>query len=77
MRIVYTIEIRTEVSPHDHERQEALIELFARAARALRTQCSMLSKGNPPTVRLVSNDSEHGEQDIFRNLNATIDSCGG
>ena len=72
MRVVFKIEIITEVSPHDDERREALIELFSRAARSLRTQCSMLSKGVPPTVKLISNDSENGEQRL-----PTIDSYTG
>jgi hypothetical protein len=62
MRVVFQIEIKTDISPHDSERRKAMIELFSRTARTLRTQCSMLSKGNPPTVRLISSDSENGEQ---------------
>jgi hypothetical protein len=64
MRVVFTIEIKTDIPSHDTERREAMIELLARAARTLRTQCSMVSKGIPPTLKLITNDSENGEQEL-------------
>jgi len=69
MRVVFQIEIKTDIPSHDNERRKALIELFTRTSRTLRTQCSMLSRGVPPTLTLTSNDSENGEEVI-----PTIDS---
>jgi hypothetical protein len=64
MRVVFSIEIKVDIPAHDDKRREALIELLSRASRTLRTQCSMVSRGIPPTIKASVNDADVGEVEI-------------